>query len=533
MIKEKIIELLEKNIGEKVKIQVEVPRERNFGDYSSNVVFAMAKKSGQSPQEIAKEIAAKISQNLPDFLAKVETKNGFINFYLKPEWLAEQLTEILTQKENYGRNSKGKNQKIQIEFISANPTGPLTIGNSRGGAIGDTLANILEKSSWQVTREYYFNDAGGQIDDLGHSVLKDDQAVYAGDYIDGLNKKLKIKDKKLFDDQNYKEIGKLAAKELIKNIKITTKNMGIKFDVWTAEGADLRKQKKVEEIIDWLLTEKLAYKKDGAVWFSAAKFGDDKDRVLIRKTGEPTYFGVDCAYHKNKFVDRQFDQVIDIWGADHHGDVKRVMGFVKALGFEKNFKIILHQFVRLTEGGKEVRMSKRKGIYVLVDDLLKAVGRDVFRFFMLSYAANSHLDFDLAKAREQSEKNPVYYVQYAAARCASILRKSKFQNLKLRTNSKSKFQNLKYLKEPAEIELIKELIKYPDLIKDISEDYQVQKLPVYAIELADRFHNFYEKCRVIGENKKIEEGRIILLQATQIVLKNCLGLMEISAPGKM
>ncbi len=532
MIKEKILDLLKKIIREDVEIKVEIPREKNFGDYSTNVAFLLARRSPQgegglakgkrkNPNQIAQDLVKKIEAKKPDFLEKVKIEKGFINFYLKPEWLQKQVAEILNQKEKYGANNMGQNQKVQVEFISANPTGPLTIGNSRGGVIGDVLAAVLKKSDWQTTREYYFNDMGGQILALGHSVLKDDQAVYTGDYIDKLHKEISGKD--------ADQVGKKAAQIIIKQIKKTTKNMGINFDVWTAEGKDLRDKGKVEKVIKWLENKKLAYKKDGAIWFRATKFSDDKDRVLVRKTGEPTYFGVDCAYHKNKFVERGFDKVIDVWGADHHGDIKRIKGFVKALGYADKFDIILHQFVRLTKDGKEVRMSKRKGIYVLTDDLVKEVGKDVFRFFMLQYSANSHLDFDLKLAKERSEKNPVFYVQYVSARIHGILAKLKTKNEKLKTTG----QNLKLLKEPAELELIKQLIKFPDLVGEISQDYQVQKLPFYAIGLADRFHNFYEKCRVISKDNQKQQARLALISACQIVLKNCLALMGISAPEKM
>ncbi len=522
MIKEKILDLLKKNIGEDVEIKVEIPREKNFGDYSTNVPFLLAKKLKQNPAQIAEDLAKKIEAKKPDFLEKVKVEKGFINFYLKSEWLQKQVIEILNQKEKYGSNNLGQNKKVQVEFISANPTGPLTIGNSRGGVIGDVLAAVLEKSGWQTTREYYFNDAGGQILALGHSVLKDDQAIYKGDYIDKLHQEISGKD--------AAEVGQKAAQEIIEQIKETTQNMGINFDVWTAEGKDLRDKGKVEKNIEWLENKKLTYKKDGAIWFRATKFGDDKDRVLVKKNGEPTYFGVDCAYHKNKFVERGFDKVIDVWGADHHGDVKRIKGFVKALGYEDKFDIILHQFVRLTKDGKEVRMSKRKGIYVLTDDLLKEVGKDVFRFFMLQYSANSHLDFDLDQAKERSEKNPVFYVQYANARIHGILEKiEKSEALTMDMDP-----DFKLLTNPTEIELIKQLIKYPNIIKKISENYQVQKLPFYALKIAASFHKFYEKCRVLNfKEKKLQFARFKLIKATQIVLKNCLALMGISAPEKM
>ena len=383
------------------------------------------------------------------------------------------------------------------------------------------MANVFLSSGWHVTKEYYFNDAGGQIDILGHSILKDDQAQYKGEYVDELAKKIQT--------QDYKEAGKKAAVIIIDEIKKTVEKMGIKFDVWFAEGKDLRDKGKVEEIIDWLKKGDLIYLKDEAWWFKATKFGDDKDRVVIKSSKEPTYFGLDCAYHKNKFIDRKFDRVINIWGADHHGDVARVKGFVKALGYEDKFNIILHQFVRVMVDGKEVRMSKRAGNFITVDDLLKEVSKDAYRFFMLTYDINSHLNFDLNLAKERSQKNPVFYVQYANARIHSILKKIQSSKQKIQIKDKE----LTLLEHSAEIKLMKQLIKFPEIVAETAEDFQVQKLPTYAIELANSFHHFYEKCPIIKSDEKTKNDRIALIKATQTVLKNVLDLMGVSAPEKM
>jgi len=514
---------------------VEIGKTENdkFGDYSTNAALKLAKKEGRNPLELAKELVEKINQDKAgrEIFARVEAvKPGFINFFLSPDYLQRQVAEILKLGDDYGQSNLGQKQKIQVEFISANPTGPLTVGNSRGGVIGDVLAQVFEISGWRVTREYYFNDAGGQIDVLGHSVLKDDLAEYKGEYIDKLHAELESGD--------YKEIGKKAAQILIEQIKETTRKMGIEYDVWFAEGRDLREKNKIEEIVGWLKEKSLAYEKEGALWFKSTLFGDDKDRVLIRSNGEPTYFAIDCAYHKNKFVERAFDKVIDIWGADHHGDVPRVKGFVKALGFEKNFEILLHQFVRVLKDGKEVRMSKRAGNYVAVEDLLDEVGKDVYRFFMLQYSPNTHMDFNLDLAKEQSQKNPVYYVQYAHARICAILRKSaqsQISDLKSQINFKKQISNFKLelLKEPAEMDLIKQLIRLPEIVEDAAKDYQVQRLPQFALELVRNFHKFYEQCRVISDDQSLTQARLALIEAARIALKNTLDLMGISAPEKM
>jgi len=303
------------------EIVVDHPENKDYGDYSTNIALKIAKMAQKPLFDLADAICQKFTAIPKDFKIEASCVSGFINFSISKEYLQSQVEEILKQKDKFGEIKIGKGQKVNVEFVSANPTGPLTVGNSRGGIIGDVLSNILAKADWKVTREYYFNDAGGQIDILGHSILKDDLAQYKGEYIDKLAEKL--------DGGDPREIGKKAAQILIEKIKKTTKKMGIKFDVWTAEGRDLRDKGKVEEIIEWLKKKDLAYEKEGALWFKSTQFGDDKDRVLLRSNGEPTYFALDCAYHKNKFIERKFDKAINIWGADHYGDIARIKGFVR------------------------------------------------------------------------------------------------------------------------------------------------------------------------------------------------------------
>lgn len=518
-IKEKIQKAIQTAYAKVGDIEFSVePADPEFGDYSTNVAMILSKRVGENPIEVANNIIDGIKAD--EMFEAVEfAKPGFINFKIALPYLQNKISDVIKAGESYGNSDLGKDLKINVEFISANPTGPLTIGNARGGVIGDTLSKIFTTIGWKVTREYYFNDAGGQIDVLGHSILKDELAEYKGDYIEKLAEQIKTSD--------YKEAGKQAAQIIISWIKATTEEMGIKFDVWTAEGKDLREKGKLEETLAWMKEKGLTYEKDGALWFSSTKFGDDKDRVLIKSTGEPTYFGVDAAYHRNKLLERKFDKAIDVWGADHHGDVSRIKGFVKALGYEDKFEIILHQFVRIVVDGKEVRMSKRTGNFIAVDDVLEEVGVDAYRFYMLAYDLNSHLNFDLNLAKEQSQKNPVFYVQYAYARIASILAKSPNHS------ADSNLSITTLITDPAELSLIKELIKLPDIVIETAGDYQVQRLPFYAQELANKFHNFYENCRVISEDKNLTLARIELIKATQIVLKKTLDLMGISAPDKM
>lgn len=501
MIKKNIKKIVEKAIGgEAINFSVEIPADKKYGDYSTNVAMVLKK----NPTEIAEKIKSNIFE-------KVEVKNGFINFFISPDYLKKELKNILKLK------TKKINKKINVEFISANPTGPLTLGNGRGGFGGDVLCNVLEKAGYKVTREYYVNDTGAQIKKLGHSIIGDEEAVYRGKYIDDLNKKVKSKDPE--------KAGEQAAKVILeKMIKPSIKKMGIKFDVWFSEKS-LYKNKEVDKVITELTKKGFTYESEGAIWFKSKELGDDKDRVLVRADGIKTYFASDIAYLKNKFG-RKFDKLIMFLGADHYGYVPRLRAAASAMGCNKEkIDALVLQLVRLYEGGKEVRMSKRSGIYVTIDELIDEVGLDAARFFFLTRAFDTHMNFDMDLAKKKSKENPVYYVQYAHARICSIIRKSgKFE---IRN---SKFETLN---NPAELNLIREMIKFPEIIEDIVKDYQVQRLPQYAIKIADAFHKFYENCRVISEDKNVTEARLTLVFATKTILKNTLELMGVSAPQKM
>ena len=489
----------------------------DFGDYSTNVAL----QEKLNPNEVAKKL-----QGFEVF-EKVEAKNGFINFFLSKKYLQNKVKEILKQKNKFGSLTKSKGKSIQVEFISANPTGPLTLGNGRGGFCGDVLANVLKKAGFKVEREYYLNDRGVQVKALGHSVLGDDQAVYKGVYIKNLQKQMELDLVKFKDSE---KVGEMAVKIVFnKMIKPTIKRMGIKYDVWFSEKS-LYKKKKVATVLEILKKKGLAYVKDGALWFASTKFGDDKDRVLVKADGEETYLASDIAYIKDK-KDRGFDKIIYFWGADHHGYVGRMKSAALALGYNPDdFIFLVMQLVNLFKDGKEVRMSKREGVYVLLDELLDEVGVDATRFFFLTRTYNTHLNFDLDLAKSRSQKNPVFYVQYAHARMQSILAKLKTQNSKLKITS----QNLNLLNHPSELALIKQLIKLPEVVEDTASDYQVQRLPQYAMDLATAFHRFYTDCHVINkDNKHLSQARLALVKATQITLKNTLDLMGITAPNKM
>jgi len=505
------------------EIEAEYPQSKNYGDYSTNIAMRITKLAKKKPIEIANLITKSLNQLITELpFSKVEiAEPGFINFFISEEYLQKQVSEILKEKEKFGSLKIGKNKKVQVEFISANPTGPLTVGNARGGPFGDVLANVFKKAGFRIEKAYYINDYGMQILTLGHSVLKDKEAKYKGDYIDYLNKVIK-------EEDPYKA-GERAAKIIIKEmIKKTTDKMGIKYDEWNSE-MNFHHSGEVDKALDFLKKKEFLYKKEGAWWFQSSKFGDERDRVVIKKDGWKTYLASDIAYHRYKFEKKKFAKVINIWGADHYGDVPGLQAAVEALGHKGKLDIILLQFVSLFEGKKKIRMSKRKGVYVTMDELLKEVGSDVVRFFSLNRAANTHLNFDLKLAKEQSEKNPVHYVQYAFARICSILRKMGAKDRKLKATSK----DLNSLKEPAELNLIKQLVRFPEIIEDTVKDYQVQRIPQYSTDLATSFHRFYKECRVIIENKEIMKARIVLIKASKIVLKNTLDLMGISSPEKM
>ena len=517
MVKEEIKKIIKKVLGADVpEFSVEVSDDKSHGDYSANIALILAKKTGKNPREVAEDIKNKIGDN--GLFSKIEIAGpGFINFFVSEKYFQEQIKAILKEKNKFGNLKIGKGKKINVEFISANPTGPLTLGNGRGGFGGDVLSNILEKAGYSVSREYYINDTGLQIKKLGHSILGDAEAVYSGEYINNLRKGVVGND--------FEKIGEKAGKIILeKMIKPSVKKMGIKFDKWFSEKT-LYKSKKVDDVVEELTKRGFTYENEGALWFKSNLLGDDKDRVLVRADGVKTYFASDIAYLKNKF-ERGFDKLIIFLGADHYGYVPRLKAACHALDFnEENIDAVVLQLVRLFENGKEVRMSKRTGIYVTIDELIDEVGLDVARFFFLQRSLNTHFNFDMDLAKEKSDKNPVFKVQYAYARINSIFAKAGAK--------KASGKNLEFLKEPTEIELMGQVARFPEIVKETAEDYQLQRLPNYSIELADSFHKFYERCRVVSDDKKLTVARLTLLSAVKIVLENVLELMGVSMPKKM
>jgi len=534
---------------------VEVPREKAHGDFAANAAMVMAKKARQNPVKLAgiiKEYAEKhlsIFKSIP--VERIEVAGpGFLNFYLKRDWAHEALCYILKEGENYGRQNIGNGKKVQVEFVSANPTGPMHMGNARGAALGDALAELLKTAGYDVTREFYINDAGNQIENFALSLearylqlygipAEIPEGGYHGeDVIEHMKEFAQIEgDKYLHVDpeERRKVFVEYALEKNIRRMRQDLENFGVHFDIWFSERS-LHDSKKVIKTIEKLRERGYTYEKDGALWFAATKFGVPKDEVLIRQNGIPTYFAADIAYHKDKF-DRGFEWVIDIWGADHHGHVPRVKAGLAALGYDpERLTIIIMQLVRLFRNGEIARMSKRTGKAVTLSDLIEEVGKDAARFFFNLRSADTHLDFDLDLAVKQSEENPVFYVQYAHARISSILRVAKEQGADIEFENLSVEEIRKLaglLKEDAEVELVKKLAEFPEEIRIAAENLSPYRIANYAMDLASLFHSFYNSCRVLTEDEDLTRARLILIFATRRVLKNAFRILGISAPERM
>lgn len=516
-------------------VRVERTKDPRFGDYSTSISLQVASSLGKDPLIISKEIVKNIKS---DFF-EAEVASGFINFRLVEDYYQRQLKRIFNEKEKYGSSKILAGKKIQVDFISANPTGPLHIGNGRGGFGGDVIANVLSHLGARVEKEYYVNDAGTQIKTLGESVLaaagllEDTGELYRGEWIDRWVKGKKTELKKIKEDPE--KIGLRFSREMLRTkIKPTVKKMKIDFDSWFSE-RDLEKKGLLEKTRKDFQKKGLLYTEDGAEWFRSSAFGDSSDHVFLRSDNTPSYYLGDVAYHRDKLIGRRFSKVINVWGADHHGHVERLQAAVRAMGRAGQLDIIITQLVRLIKDGREYRMSKRKGNFVTIDDLFELIGgsekeaSDVARFFFLSRAFNTHMDFDLSLAQEFSEKNPVFYVKYAHARICGILRKAPKRD--------PKKADLSLLTHEREVELIKELSKLPEILIAIAADrtYPVHHLTFYARSVAQKFHAFYDACRVIGaDDPKLEAARLGLVEATRIVLETTMKrLIGIDAPSRM
>ncbi|MEN6390354.1 MAG: arginine--tRNA ligase [Syntrophomonas sp.] len=523
---------------------IEVPREKGHGDFACNAAMLLARQARMAPRQIAEILVGIIKAARPAGVEKVEAAGaGFINFYLSNDWLFEVPALVVKLGEDYGRN-ESKNQRVQVEFVSANPTGNLHMGNARGGALGDTLANILDRAGYSVEREFYINDAGNQVEVFAESLearylqlkgfdVKFPEDGYAGqDVIETVRNIISTYEDSLLDMESTARrqiMLDFALTEKIDYIKNTLKNFGIEYDVWFSERS-LHETGQVDLVIDQLKEKGFVYEKEGALWFKSSEFGDEKDEVLKRANGIPNYFAADIAYHLDKFK-RGFDWVINIWGADHHGHVARMKGAMQALGYDPAaLEILLMQLVRLYRGGTLVRMSKRTGTTISLDELIEEVGRDAARFTFVMRSPDSHLDFDLELAKQKSLENPVYYVQYAHARICSVFRQAAAYNAALPSIDEV---DALLLNEEDELALLRKIAEFPEEIAIAARTVAPHRMARYVMDLAGLFHSYYNHHRVLNEDPELQKARLLLLMVTRITIQNGRGILGVAAPEQM
>jgi len=527
------------------EIVLERPKRQGQGDWATNVAMQMSRCFGVSPRDLASSLVGKFSQN--KYIRKVEIAGpGFINFFLTDRWIKDLINNIITEGADFGKSDLGNGRKAQVEFVSANPTGPLHVGHGRGAAVGDITASILSFAGWKVEREYYVNDAGLQMDILGNSTRARyfelagvpekapfPENGYKGDYIYDLAREVMEREGTgLLDadpEENLAYFRNYASGRILGMIRSDLAEFGVKFDKWFSEKS-LYDNDLVRHAVEFLKGKGYVYESDGALWFKSTAFEDEKDRVLIRANGVPTYFASDVAYHKNKF-DRGFDRVIDVWGADHHGYVPRVRSAIKALGKDPEaFNVSLIQFVNLLRGGELVAMSTRAGEFITLKDVLDEVGVDATRYFFVMRSSDSSLDFDLDLAKKQSSDNPVYYIQYAYARICSILGEAGSRGVSW--NIDEGFDE-SLLASQEERRLLARLSAFPDEAAKAARELAPHVIANYALELAKDFHSFYNANRILGEEENMMKARMALAKATGTVLFTNLGILGISAPERM
>lgn len=522
---------------------IEVPREKEHGDFATNVAMLLARQAKMAPRKIAEIIVAQIPVNQAGFKKVDIAGAGFINFYLDNSWLYGIPALVQTMGNEYGQNQK-QNIKVQVEFVSANPTGNLHMGNARGGAIGDSLANILSLAGYDVEREFYINDAGNQIEIFaeslearylqltGHDVMFPENGYAGQDVIDTVKGIISRYGKDLVvlsSQERRQRLVEEALQEKVTYIAKTLQEFGINYDVWFSEKT-LHQAGKIDEVIAELERKDFVYEKDGALWFKSTRFGDEKDEVLKRANGLPTYFAADIAYHKDKF-ERGFDWVINVWGADHHGHIARMKGAIQALGYNPDqLDILLMQLVRLLRSGNVVRMSKRTGTTVSLDELIEEVGQDAARFIFVMRNPDSHLDFDMELAKQQNQDNPVYYVQYAHARICSIFRQAEAAGISLPPVEQI---NTALLKEQEEMDLLRKIADFPEEINVAARTMAPHRIARYVLDLAGLFHSFYNHHRVINDNQALQGARLLLMSVTCTTIKNALSVLGVSAPEQM
>jgi arginyl-tRNA synthetase len=537
-------------------IDIEIPKNESMGDLATTVAMGLTKILKKPPKKIAEEIFAELNRLIVGKPGPVESAEiagpGFINFRLRKEFLHAKLEQLLSEEHSSLRTDIGEGKKVQVEFVSANPTGPLHVGHGRGAAVGNALCNILQAAGFEVQREFYINDAGLQVKLLGESVfarylqlLGNDAPFpedgYKGDYIELIAEEIIKRAGKEYLNKSFEECGEFftnyAYKMMLTDIAEDLKDFGIVFDRWQSE-KELYENEKVERALTVLQQKGYLYEKDGATWFSSTSFGDDKDRVVVKQTGDYTYFASDIAYHKDK-LDRGFDTIINIWGADHHGYIPRLKSVLGAFGLQKEkFRVILIQMVALLRRGETVQMSKRAGEFVTLREVVDEVGADITKFIFLTRRADSQLEFDIEVAKEQSAENPVFYVQYAFARISSIFRQAIEKGISGQQSAVSSYdvgarRCLALLKEDGEMSVIKKLLQYPMVFEGAAASCEPHRITYYLQELAGMFHSYYNKHRVISDDEQLTNARLQLCKAVQIVLKEGLSMLGVSAPERM
>ncbi len=528
--------------GDLPEIELEKPKVKEHGDFATNVALRVAPIAGRPPRDVAETIRAKLPT--APFVRSAEVAGpGFINFRVTEDWLHDVLREIAARGRDFGR-AEPSGRRVQVEFVSSNPTGPLTIGHARNAAIGDALARLLEFAGWSVEREYYWNDAGGQMDRFGASVearylqvVGRDVEVpadgYQGAYLIDIARDILATEgadlADLPEPERFERLRAEGAERILAQMKETLDRFGIRFDLFRSE-RDLAEAGAIDEAVRRLREAGFVYDADGAVWFRSTAFGDDKDRVVIRSNGAHTYFGADCAYLLDKFA-RGFDHLIYVWGADHHGDVARVRGAAQALGFPAEaVEIVLYQFVAFLRSGEPVKMSTRAGEFITLDQLIDEVGTDAARFTLLQFSNDAAMNFDIEAVKRQSMENPVYYVQYGHARIASILRKAADEGIELGPAGEA---DLSLLAHEAELDLLRALADVPAEIRTSAGQRAPHRLTHAAQGLAAAFHRFYRDCRVVSDDAALTQSRLWLCTATKQVIAILLDLLGVSAPERM
>lgn len=528
--------------GDLPEVLLEVPPQKEFGDFATNFAMQSARSLKCNPRVIAQAVVNNLDCA---YVEKMEIAGpGFINFYLKQDWMYDMLAGIIAEGENYGNLVSDCKEKIQLEYVSANPTGPLHVGHGRGAAVGSALANLMKAAGMNVSREYYINDAGNQINNLaasvnaryleqlGQTVEFPENGYHGHDIIETAERIVRIYGDRFLnmsEEERLKEFRTIALKEKLAALKEDLEAFNVTYDEWFSEQT-LHDANAIKNACDLLTERGYLYEQAGALWLKATDYGDDKDRVVIRDNGVPTYFAADIAYHRDKYA-RGFDRVINLWGADHHGYIARMKAAVGALGYHPDqLEVLILQMVSLYRNGELVKMSKRTGQSVTLNELIEEVGTDAARFFFVMRSIDSQLDFDLTLATEKSNENPVYYIQYAHARICSIMRQLDEAGIVVIPATEAK---LNTLTEASELELIKKLGEYPEMLAGAAKERAVHRVAHYVHDLAGLFHSFYNQCRILGVDSDLQQARIALVKTVGHVIRHALGILGVSAPERM